>query len=191
VGTDSGGIPGESSNPSFSSDSITLAIGFGHTGEMSDCFLLGLDSEYSSLPKDTNLVGVSDSNLVNASVFDHHLTISSRPNLCLSPGRAIDDTKLAHLKLGYSNRQIQYAQNNRCSAPSNKARVDGYLIGLRYKQMISASSFNGRYRFVEPNSQAYSQADLDATYSDGVAGRTTASRTRNSYNVLLWVDYKF
>lgn len=191
VGTDNGGTPSESSNPSFSSDSIPMVIGFGYTIDMPDRLTLGVGVDYSVLSQDTNVVGISDSNLVNAPVFDYHLTISNRLNVFLSPGYAIDDTKLAYLKLGYSSQQLQYAQNNCCSAPSNKARVDGYLIGLGYKQMISAGTFNGLYGFVEANYQAYSQADLYATYTDGVGGRTTANPTSSAYNVLVGLGYKF
>lgn len=191
VGTDNGGTPSDSANPSFNSDSLPLVIGLGYTFQMPSRFTLGLGVEYSALPQDTNIVGISDSNEVGAPVFDYHLTISNRLNVFLAPGYAIDDTKLAYLKLGYSNQQIQYAQNNCCSTPSNKARVDGYVIGLGYKQMISAGSFNGLYGFVEANYQAYSQANMHATYTDGVGGKTTATPTSNAYNLLVGVGYKF
>ncbi len=191
VGTNTGGTPGNSVDASFNSDSMPLVIGLGYTFEISDRYKLGVGIDYSALPQETSVAGISDADSDNGQVFDYHLTISNRINLFLSPGYAIDDTKLAYLKLGYSSQQLQYAQNNCCSAPSNKNRVDGYLIGLGYKQMISAGTFNGLYAFVEANYQAYSQADLYATYTDGVGGRTTATPTSSAYNVLVGLGYKF
>jgi len=191
VGTNNGGSPRSTTDPSFSSDSMPLVIGLGYTFQMPDRFTLGIGFDYSALSQDTNIAGVSQPGIVNAPVFDYHLTVSNRLNVFLSPGYAIDDNKLAYLKLGYSNQQLQYTQNNCCSAPSNKANVDGYLVGLGYKQMISAGSYNGLYGFVEANYQSYSKADLYATYTDGVGGKTTATPTSSAYNFLLGVGYKF
>ena len=191
VGTNTGGTPGNSVDASFNSDGMPLVIGLGHTFEISDHYMLGVGIDYSALPQDTSVAGISDADSDNGQVFDYHLTISNRLNLFLSPGYAIDDTKLAYLKFGYSNQQVEYAQNNCCSTPSNKDQVDGYLIGLGYKQMISTGSLKGLYGFVEANYQAYSRADLHATYTDGVGGKTTADPTASVYNVLVGLGYKF
>jgi len=191
IGTDNGGTPGNKSDGSFSSDSMPLVIGLGYTFQMTDRFMLGVGIDYAPLSQETSVAGISDSDEVGALVFDYHLTVSNRLNVFLSPGYAIDNNKLAYLKLGYSNQQLQYAQNNCCSTPSNKAHVDGYLIGLGYKQMISAGSFEGLYGFVEANYQSYSKADMNATYTDGVGGTTTATPSSSAYNVLVGVGYRF
>jgi hypothetical protein len=168
-----------------------LVVGLGYTFEINDRYTLGVGIDYSALPQNTSIAGISDADSDNGPVFDYHLTISNRLNLFLSPGYAIDDTKLAYLKFGYSNQQVQYSQNNCCSTPSNKDRVDGYLIGLGYKQMISTGSLKGLYGFVEANYQAYSRAHLHATYTDGVGGKTTADPTASAYNILVGVGYTF
>ncbi len=170
---------------------MPLIIGLGYTFDLHDRFTLGVGIDYSAISTDTNVAGFSYPSTGDPTAYDYHVTISNRVNVFLSPGYAIDKTKLAYLKLGYSNQQLQYAQNNCCSSPSNKASVDGYLIGVGYKQMISAGAYNGLYGFVEANYQAYSNADLSSTYTDGPGGTVTANPASNTYNFLVGVGYRF
>ena len=191
VGTENGGTPNTSTSATLSSDSMPLVIGLGYTFDLHNRFTLGVGIDYSALSQDTDTAGFSYPSIGSTTAYDYHVTVSNRLNVFLAPGYAIDNTKMAYLKLGYSNQQLQYAQNNCCSSPSNKAHVDGYLLGLGYKQMISTGSLNGLYGFVEANYQAYSKADLSSTYTDESGGTVTANPTSSAYNVLLGVGYRF
>jgi hypothetical protein len=187
VGTDYGGTPNTSTSASLNSGSAPLVLGLGYTFELQGKFMLGVGVEYSTLSQTTNVAGFSYPSTGSTTAYDYHVSISNRFNVFLSPGYAIDDDKLAYLKIGYSNQQLQYSQTDCCSAPSNKGNVSGYLLGLGYKQMIA----NGFYGFVEANYQAYSHADLSSTYSDGPGGTVSANPSSNAYNFLVGVGYKF
>ena len=191
VGTDNGGTPNTSISNSLSSNNMPLVLGLGYTFKLHDRFMLGVGIDYSALSQATNAAGFSYPSTGNPTAFDYHVTVSNRFNVFLSSGYAIDDTKLAYLKLGYSTQQLQYTQNNCCSAPSNKASVNGYLVGLGYKQMIAAGPYDGLYGFVEANYQAYSKADLSSTYTDGPGGTVTANPASHAYNLLVGIGYTF
>jgi hypothetical protein len=191
VGTDYGSTPNTSTSAALSSDNMPLVLGLGYTFDLVDRFTLGVGIDYSALSQDTSTAGFSYPSIGSSTAYDYHVTVSNRLNVFLSPGYAIDESKLAYLKLGYSNQQLQFAQSNCCSTPSNKANVSGFLIGLGYKQMISVGSYNGLYGFVEANYQAYSDADLSSTYTDGPGGTVSANPASRAYNFLLGVGYRF
>jgi len=191
TGADYGDTPYTSTSATLSSDSMPLVLGIGYTFDLHNGFTLGFGMDYSALSQATNVAGFSYPDTGSAAAYDYHVTLSNRFNVFLSPGYVIDDTKLAYLKLGYSSQQLRYTQNNCCSAPSNNARVNGYLIGVGYKQMISAGAYSGLYGFVEANYQGYSSADMSSTYTDGPGGTVSASPASSAYNVLIGVGYTF
>ena len=191
VGTDNGETPNTSTSVTLSSDNMPLVLGLGYTFKVHDRFMLGVGIDYAALSQATDVAGFSYPSTGNPTAYDYHVTVSNRLNVFLSPGYAIDDSKLAYLKLGYSNQQLQYSQNNCCSAPSNKARVNGYVLGVGYKQMIAVGPYKGLYGFVEANYQAYSKADLSSSYTDGPGGTVTANPASHAYNLLVGIGYTF
>ena len=191
VGTDNGGMPNTSISNTLSSNNMPLVLGLGYTFKLHDRFVLGVGIDYSALSQATDVAGFSYPSTGSPTAYDYHVTVSNRFNVFLSPGYAIDDTKLAYLKLGYSTQQLQYTQNNCCSAPSNKTSVNGYLLGVGYKQMIATGPYDGLYGFVEANYQSYSKADLTSTYTDGPGGTVTANPASHAYNLLVGIGYRF
>ena len=186
TGTDTGQSPNISTSTSPSSSSAPLVLGLGYTFKLQEKFTLGLGVDYSALTQTTQASGFSYPN-ISSDTYDYDFSISNRFNIFIAPGYAIDDKKLAYVKLGYSNQDVQYSQTNCCSSPSNKANVSGYVLGLGYKQIIS----NGLYGFIEANYYAYSKANMSSTYSDGPGGTVSANPNLNAYNVLVGLGYKF
>lgn len=186
TGTDTGQSPNISTSSSPSSSSAPLVLGLGYTFKLQEKFTLGLGVDYSALKQTTQASGFSYPN-ISSDTYDYDFSISNRFNIFIAPGYAIDDKKLAYVKLGYSNQDVQYSQTNCCSSPSNKANVSGYVLGLGYKQIIS----NGLYGFIEANYYAYSKANMSSTYSDGPGGTVSANPNLNAYNVLVGLGYKF
>lgn len=186
TGTDTGQSPNVSTSSSPSSSSAPLVLGLGYTFKLQEKFTLGLGVDYAALTQTTQASGFSYPN-ISSNSYDYDFSISNRFNIFIAPGYAIDDKKLAYVKLGYSNQDVQYSQTNCCSSPSNKANVSGYVLGLGYKQIIS----NGLYGFIEANYYAYSKANMSSTYSDGPGGTVSANPNLNAYNVLVGLGYKF
>jgi len=187
IGTDYGGVPNTSTSASPSSSGAPLVFGLGYTFKLQNKFTLGVGIDYSALTQTTDANGFSYPSIGSTNIYNYDFSISNRFNLFLAPGYAIDDKKLAYVKLGYSNQDVQYSQTNCCSAPSNKANVSGYVLGLGYKQIIS----NGLYGFVEANYYAYSKASMSSTYTDAPGGTISANPNSNAYNVLVGLGYKF
>ncbi len=187
VGTDYGGMPNTSTTATLGASGMPLVVGLGYSFKLDDRFVLGIGVDYSTLTQTTAAAGFSYPGTGSTASYNYHVTISNRFNVFLSPGYAIDDAKLVYLKLGYSNQKLQYSQTNCCSTPSNKANVDGIVLGLGYKQTIS----DGFYGFIEANYYAYSRADLSSTYTDGPGGTVSANPTSNAYNLLVGVGYAF
>jgi hypothetical protein len=186
TGTDNGQLPNVSTSSSPSASSAPLVLGLGYTFKLQEKFTLGLGVDYSAVTQTTQASGFSYPS-ISSNTYDYDFSISNRFNIFIAPGYAIDDKKLAYVKLGYSNQDVQYSQTNCCSSPSNKANVSGYVLGLGYKQIIS----DGLYGFVEANYYGYSKANMSSTYSDGPGGTVSANPNLNAYNVLVGLGYKF
>jgi hypothetical protein len=187
TGQDNGGVPNVSNSASPSAHSAPLVFGLGYTFLVNDKFTLGVGIDYSSLTQTTNAAGFYYPGFSVKDVYDYDFSVSNRFSVFVSPGFAIDTDKLAYVKLGYSTQQVKYAQTNCCSVPSNKANVNGYVLGLGYKQVIK----HGLYAFVEANYYAYDKANLSSTYSDGPGGTVSANPKSSVYNILLGIGYRF
>lgn len=187
TGQDYGSSPNVSNSESPSGQSAPLVLGFGYTFLVKDKFTIGLGIDYSALSQTTSAAGFVYPGFSSAGVFDYDFTVSNRFNLFVTPGYAVDKDKLAYIKLGYSNQQVQFAQTNCCSSPSNKTNVSGYVLGLGYKQMIH----NGLYGFVEANYYSYNKASLSSVYTDGPGGTVSSNPKSSAYNFLVGVGYRF
>ena len=132
TGTDYGSAPNKTNTLTTTSTSAPLVLGLGYTFNLKNNFTLGLGVDYSALTQDTQSAGFyyfGDSR----NTYDYKFSISNRFNAFIAPGYAIAQDKLFYAKLGYSTQSVQYSQTNCCSSPSNKAQVNGYLVGLGYK----------------------------------------------------------
>ncbi len=187
TGQDFGGVANVSNTVSPSANSAPLVLGLGYTFLVKDKFTLGLGVDYSALTQTTNAAGFFYPGTGSTDVYDYNFTVSNRFSLFVTPGYAIDRDKLAYVKLGYSNQRLKYSQTNCCSAPSNTDSVNGYVLGVGYKQIIT----QGLYAFVEANYYGYESASLSSTYTDGPGGTVSGSPSSSAYNVLVGVGYKF
>ena len=82
---------------------------------------------------------------------------------------------------------MQYRQTNCCSAASNKVNVNGYLIGLGYKPILS----NGFFGFAEANYYAYSKANMASINTDGAGGTVSSNPSQKAHAFLLGLGYQF
>lgn len=186
TGTDYGSAPNKTNTLTTTSTSAPLVLGLGYTFNLKNNFTLGLGVDYSALTQDTQSAGFyyfGDSR----NTYDYKFSISNRFNAFIAPGYAIAQDKLFYAKLGYSTQSVQYSQTNCCSLPSNKAQVNGYLVGLGYKQFIT----KGLYGFAEANYYAFGRPNLSSSYSDGPGGTVSSNPNVNAYNFLFGLGYRF
>lgn len=102
-------------------------------------------------------------------------------------GYAIDRDKVACVKLGYTNQRLKFSQTNCCSAPSNTDSVNGHVLGLGYKQIIT----QGLYAVVQANYYAFRRASLSSVYTEGPGGTVSSNPSSSTHNILVGVGYKF
>jgi outer membrane immunogenic protein len=186
TGTDYGSAPNKTNTLTTTSTSAPLVLGLGYTFNLKNNFTLGLGVDYSALTQDTQSAGFyyfGDSR----NTYDYKFSISNRFNAFIAPGYAIAQDKLFYAKLGYSTQSVQYSQTNCCSSPSNKAQVNGYLLGLGYKQFITKAL----YGFAEANYYAFGRPNLSSSYSDGPGGTVSSNPNVNAYNFLFGLGYRF
>jgi hypothetical protein len=186
TGTDYGSAPNKTNTLTTSSSSAPLVLGLGYTFNLKNNFTLGIGAEYSALTQNTQSAGFyyfGDSR----DTYDYKFSISNRFNAFITPGYVIDQDKLVYAKLGYSMQSVQYSQTNCCSSPSNKAQVNGYVIGLGYKQFVTKAL----YGFAEVNYYAYGRPNLSSTYSGGPGGTVSSNPNVNAYNFLIGLGYRF
>lgn len=186
TGTDYGSAPNKTNTLTTTSTSAPLVLGLGYTFNLKNNFTLGLGVDYSALTQDTQSAGFyyfGDSR----NTYDYKFSISNRFNAFVAPGYAIAQDKLFYAKLGYSTQSVQYSQTNCCSSPSNKAQVNGYLVGLGYKQFITKAL----YGFAEANYYAFGRPNLSSSYSDGPGGTVSSNPNVNAYNFLFGLGYRF
>jgi outer membrane protease len=186
TGTNNGSTPNTSNSVSMSTGSATLVLGLGYVFPVQDKFTLGLGVDYSALTEETSPVAFYYPGISTAT-YDYKFTISNRFNIFITPGYSIDQDKLVYAKLGYSSQNMQYSQTNCCSSPSNKAQLNGYVIGLGYKQLITA----GLYGFAEANYYAYASPNLSSTYTNAGGGTVSSNPNVSAYNFLLGLGYRF
>lgn len=110
TGQDFGGVANVSNAASPSANSAPLVFGLGYTFLVKDKFTLGLGVDYSALNQTTSTAGFFYPGTGFNDVYDYNFTVSNRFSLFVTPGYAIDQDKLAYVKLGYTNQRLKYCK---------------------------------------------------------------------------------
>ena len=165
-----GGAPYTISNENKSSG-LGATISIGSYFSVTNSFLVGIGAEYSPIATSNadwtmNLPG--ESNV-------HKFKKKSSYNIFLSPALAIDKTKLAYLKVGYTGMSAQTTALDNIQDTYN---FSGYSLGIGYKQIISG----GLYGFAESNYSSYGSKNLLDT---------TGNLKPKTMNILVGLGYKF
>jgi opacity protein-like surface antigen len=192
------GITGDTWNSGNQNASgLPLVIGLGYNYSVAPKWLLGLGVDYSALSQETSTYRSTYSTFASTYISGSKLQASNRINIFATPGYVIDKDKLVYLKAGYSmvtikNTNATYytdgadaSQNGPISLGTQSKTVGGYVVGLGYKQMITA----GFYGFAEANYMSYSKPSFAATTSS--AYTLSSNPSLNSFQALIGVGYKF
>jgi opacity protein-like surface antigen len=175
---------------------MPLVFGLGYNFKINNSWLIGLGVDYSALSQvDTSPYSASNSN--GGRTPNIQLTVQDRYNIFLSPAYVIDKDKLAYFKVGYSAQTVKSltpAHNTPTgyvSAVNTSNNVNGYILGLGYKQMISS----GFYGFAEVNYMKYTKGDTNVGYSsvagNGTSFTTTSDFGASTYTLLIGLGYRF
>jgi len=204
-------VNGPNSNSAASNQTFSgtpLVIGAGYNFSVAPKWLVGLGIDYSALSQTSSNFNYSITGgnaPAGLTANGANIKVSNRYNIFIAPGYEIDKDKLVYLKAGYSSVQVQ-GQNTSSfglsgvtisnavagvsgSNPASQT-VNGYVLGLGYKQMIA----KGFYGFAEGNYMTYSKASVSVTntYTDGTGRNTVSySPSLSSYLLLVGVGYKF
>ena len=187
---------GSSKASSQNASGMPLVFGLGYNFKINNSWLIGLGVDYSALSQvDTS--PYSASNSTGGSTPNIQLTARDRYNIFLSPAYVIDKDKLAYFKVGYSAQTVKSltpAHNTPTgyvSAVNTSNNVNGYILGLGYKQMISG----GFYGFAEVNYMKYTKGDTNVGYSSIDSNRTSFTTASDfgasTYTLLVGVGYRF
>lgn len=170
-------------NPSVSSGVAPLVVGAGYSFNVSPKYTLGLGIDYSLFSTNSGTI-TSITNTPNVLPNTAYTKVSNRYNIYVVPGYVIDETRLAYLKVGYSNQKVEdFATSDNVSLGS--ANLSGYILGVGYKQMIGG----GMYAFGEASYMNYSNGTLIYRESGGYNFFT--NKGSSAYNALLGLGYKF
>jgi hypothetical protein len=187
---------GSSKASSQNASGMPLVFGLGYNFKINNSWLIGLGVDYSALSQvDTSPYSASNSN--GGRTPNIQLTVQDRYNIFLSPAYVIDKDKLAYFKVGYSAQTVKSltpAHNTptaNVSAVNTSNNVNGYILGLGYKQMISG----GFYGFAEVNYMKYTKGDTNVGYSSIDSNRTSFTTASDfgasTYTLLVGVGYRF
>lgn len=182
---------GNSTTANQTASGAPLVLGLGYTFAVSGPWLVGLGADYSALSQKTGSFTSTNS---GGSTTGNQIEISNRYNIYVTPSYAIDKDKLVYLKGGYSSEQSKFTSPAQASgdyAVSSTKNLNGYILGLGYKQMITS----GLYGFAEGNYMSYSKNASTLTINGYSTGSYTTSASTNSsnsaYTLLVGVGYKF
>ena len=187
---------GSSKTSNQSANGVPLVFGLGYNFKINNSWLIGLGVDYSALSQvDTSPYSAPDSN--GRITTGIQLTVQDRYNIFISPAFVIDKDKLAYFKAGYSAQTIksltpgQTYPTGYSPAVSTSNNVNGYILGLGYKQMIGG----GFYGFAEGNYMKYTKGDTNVGYSavasNGTSFTTASDFGANAYTLLVGVGYRF
>jgi opacity protein-like surface antigen len=154
---------------SANSQSMALNLSAGFNYAFGSSFVLGLGAEYS--PLTTSFTPYSYAYPALNVTGTSQWRIQNTYNVFLSPGWAIDDTKLVYAKVGITGTQKQTTVQT--------YDFTGYSLGLGYKQFI----YKQLYAFGEVNYADYGTSSNSRTSS--------GTQSLNGLNVLIGVGYKF
>ena len=165
----------------------SVGIGFGLA--LTDRILLQIGAEYQPLGGDTRTFGTNFT--INGSPdggFPGNMyTIKNRYGIFLSPGYAIDDNKLAYLKVGYTGQTVNARLTRDPSLVVNTSKdVSGIMVGLGYRQLLSSNV----YFFAEANYLDYGKAEF-TILNLGRTGTYTSSPKSSNFNALVGIGARF
>lgn len=178
------GVGYESVTPSFSggsvygrgysasgsnADSFVGTATIGYSFAVTPSFLLGIGAEYSPFAGSTANYTLTVPGVGSAT---SQYNKENSYNVFISPGLVIDKDKLAYAKIGYTGATVK-------SDGDSNTNLNGYSLGLGYKQIISG----GLYGFGEVNYASYGNTNVSAPFS--------GTFSANSMNALLGIGYKF
>lgn len=165
-------VPYTTSNENKSSG-LGGTISIGSYFSVADSFLIGIGAEYSPIATSNADWTMNFLDRDESTVFKFKKKNSY--NLFLSPAWAIDQTKLAYLKFGYSGMSAQTTGLNNIQDTYN---FSGFSLGIGYKQVITGSL----YGFAESNYYSYESKNLL---------ETTGNLKPKTMNILVGLGYKF
>lgn len=171
-------------------ETMPLIVGLGYTFAINSQFTLGIGADYSTLSSKTNTIQYTTPTIANRENRINY-ELSNRYSIYLSPGYVIDKDKLAYLKAGYANQKIQQFDGTSGNFEGS-TNMNGYLLGLGYKQLIRA----GFYVFGEANYYSFSNTNINFSGSTtaprlGGAFNQVSNPNTTTYNLLVGVGYKF
>jgi opacity protein-like surface antigen len=186
------------SNQNFSGAPIVLGAGYNYS--FAPKWLIGLGADYSFLPQTSSTYSATNpsngSNGAGGQLTGSSYKVSNRYNIFLTPGYEIDKDKLVYLKAGYSSVSLtntfptryvdngNAASNSAISAGTQSKTLNGYILGLGYKQMVTSNI----YGFAEGNYMSYSKANFSTTTG---TSSLTSNPGLSSYTLLVGLGYKF
>ena len=165
-----GSVHGRSYSASGSNaDSFVGTATIGYSFAVTPSFLLGIGAEYSPFAGSTANYTLTVPGVGSAT---SQYNKENSYNVFISPGLVIDKDKLAYAKIGYTGATVK-------SDGDSNTNLNGYSLGLGYKQIISG----GLYGFGEVNYASYGNTNVSAPFS--------GTFSANSMNALLGIGYKF
>jgi hypothetical protein len=168
---------------------MPLVGGLGYYHSISPSWLVGLGADYSFLSQESSNFSYSVLGFPvpdGVSLPGAKIKTSNRVNIFITPGYAIDKDKLVYFKGGYTSVQVDLTDPS--SITNQTKNLNGYILGLGYKQIIDG----GFYGFGEANYMNYGSANFAKSSSvSGVNYSSNISSQLTSYQFLIGVGYKF
>jgi len=185
------------SNQNFSG--MPLILGLGYNWALDQSWMLGAGIDYDFLSSKSGTYSGTTTYSGGTTTFNGgQLKTSNRTNIYLTPGYALAKDKLVYLKAGYSTANLQQTFASSCtstgtgncsgslSIPTQTNTVQGYILGLGYKQMVTS----GLYGFAEVNYMSYGKSSFSV--NDTVDNlRASSNPSLATYQALVGVGYKF
>jgi hypothetical protein len=171
-----------------------IAIGYGLA--LTDRILLQIGAEYQPLGGDTRPFDIQFTNVnrqgqatTGGPNRGNYYRVLNRYGIFLSPGYAIDDNKMAYLKVGYTAQTVnaRTVPINGVTLLSDSKDVGGFMVGLGYRQLLSSNV----YIFAEANYSDYAKAGLTFRSNRSPAFTNTSSPKSNNFNALVGIGARF
>ena len=189
IGSDSyteQGISLTQNSTSSNSGRISLSAGYNYTFDSQT--LIGLGVEYYSIaPKMT----ASNSGCPSGCNDKLEYSLKDRFSIFLTPSLVKGNNSLIYGKVGFSRQSGKATIRQIVSTDANdgysaSGSVNGYVLGVGYKQMID----QGMYYFGEMNYYGYSAFDQNGTTPNGNQASNLYPKP-TAYNAIIGLGYKF
>ena len=164
------------------------SIGIGYGIAVTDRILLQIGAEYQPLGGDTRPFGFQFED--ESPVLGSYYRIQNRFGIFLSPGYAIDNNKMAYLKLGYTAQTVNARMvplGDEISVTGDSKTVGGFMVGLGYRQLLTPNI----YLFAEANYSDYAKAGINLRFNPDPAFTNTSSPKSSNFNALVGIGARF